>query len=244
MADISHTLAAIDSAINDRCGCGCGRRLDPDGPSPHFATPECQRGWHEDRTHNPHEVYRRADPIITAPARTAHRPPSPAAIRWLALWGFEREAVEAVEGWPAGGAEAWFYDLLAYRRRCEQCGTRAQPNSSPRTVEPGQESFLCVEPGEELFLWYMSRRVVGEIVQRCPNCGTMYDGPILIGHVELTADEIQLSLTDGAARIEDTIPYTDLVNGPHLCRLLQHTWSALEDALATGPGLPTWWAAR
>lgn len=233
MDDISRTLAAIDSALDDRCGCGCGRRLDPDGPSPHFATPECQHGWHGDRTHKPHEVYRRPDPVITAPAPTGRRPPSPATIRWLALWGFDREAIEAVDGWPRGGAEAWFYDLLAYRRRCDQCGRRAQPAAGPRSIGA---------PEEELFVWYMSRQVAGEIVQRCPNCAATYDGPILIGHVELTDDEVRLILTDGTVRIDDTIPYTDLVNGPHLCRLLLHTWSALEDALADGPGQTTWWA--
>jgi hypothetical protein len=38
-------LDAIDAATEERCACGCGTRLDPDGPSGWWATEHCQATW-------------------------------------------------------------------------------------------------------------------------------------------------------------------------------------------------------
>lgn len=46
MTDI---LDLIDNATEQRCACGCGTRLDPDGPSAWFASEWCQKRWNEAR---------------------------------------------------------------------------------------------------------------------------------------------------------------------------------------------------
>lgn len=38
-------LARIDAALDRCCACGCGRVLDPDGPSAWFAGEKCQQQW-------------------------------------------------------------------------------------------------------------------------------------------------------------------------------------------------------
>jgi hypothetical protein len=43
-------LERIDSAVDGRCACGCGRPLDPAGPSGWWATEECQYRWQSRRT--------------------------------------------------------------------------------------------------------------------------------------------------------------------------------------------------
>lgn len=43
------TLDAIDAATDQRCACGCGQALAPDGPSAWFATEWCQRAWAQNR---------------------------------------------------------------------------------------------------------------------------------------------------------------------------------------------------
>lgn len=245
MADISDTLAAIDSAINNACGCGCGRRLDPDGPSLHFATPECQRSWHEDRTDNPGEVYRRADPVPGITDRFSDRgrqfrPPTLTTIRWLSLWGFEPHAIQVPDGWPSGGAEVFFRDLLSYRRHCDTCGRREIPQNGSYQTEEGDSNV----PDVRGLTWYGVTRRTGRpanpVVQRCRRCQTTYDGPTLTGRAVVTYDEIQLTLTDGSHRVDDFIAYADMVNGPHLWRETQRLWAALEARLTLGeqpPGL-------
>lgn len=38
--------AAVEAAREDSCACGCWRLLEPDGPSPYFAGPDCQTSWY------------------------------------------------------------------------------------------------------------------------------------------------------------------------------------------------------
>jgi hypothetical protein len=59
-------LDLIDEAIatGGCCACGCGRDLDPAGPSSFFATQDCQARWHAAQATDPGDVYDRPDPII------------------------------------------------------------------------------------------------------------------------------------------------------------------------------------
>jgi hypothetical protein len=54
-------LDRIDDAVNQRCACGCGATLDPNGPSQWFASPDCQRIYSERQTTDPYDVYNRPD---------------------------------------------------------------------------------------------------------------------------------------------------------------------------------------
>lgn len=54
-------LSTIDEAVDSRCACGCGRELDPNGPSAWYATPGCQWQYAQRHATNPREVYDRAD---------------------------------------------------------------------------------------------------------------------------------------------------------------------------------------
>lgn len=37
----------LPAATDSLCGCGCGRPLNPNGPSTYFASEACQRVWNE-----------------------------------------------------------------------------------------------------------------------------------------------------------------------------------------------------
>lgn len=50
------TLAAIDDAIKQRCSCGCGEPLGPNG-SAWFASDACQREWHARSTTTRADIY-------------------------------------------------------------------------------------------------------------------------------------------------------------------------------------------
>lgn len=54
MTDI---LASIDDAIGERCACGCGEPVPPDGASAWFASQACQWRWNQRQASNPAEVY-------------------------------------------------------------------------------------------------------------------------------------------------------------------------------------------
>src|SRR5262245_58703060 len=64
---MSDILAAIDAAVEQRCACGCGEQLDPDGPSAWFVSPECQRRYHEAGTTDPEAVLSRPDAAFVHP---------------------------------------------------------------------------------------------------------------------------------------------------------------------------------
>lgn len=61
MADI---LSEIDDAISDRCCCGCGETLDPNGPSAYYVDADHQRRWQDRQATDPIDVYRRPDAHI------------------------------------------------------------------------------------------------------------------------------------------------------------------------------------
>lgn len=54
-------LAAIDATVDGLCACGCGRRLDPAGPSGWFADAGCQWRYLQRHATDPTDVYRRSD---------------------------------------------------------------------------------------------------------------------------------------------------------------------------------------
>jgi hypothetical protein len=58
-------LDQIDAAIDQRCTCGCGAKLRPNGPSAYFAGEDCQQRWRCDQL-DPERARRRAE-------RTAQR---------------------------------------------------------------------------------------------------------------------------------------------------------------------------
>lgn len=45
---MTSVLDAIDAAVGGLCVCGCGRKLDPNGPSAWFVEEWCQRAWQAD----------------------------------------------------------------------------------------------------------------------------------------------------------------------------------------------------
>lgn len=61
MSDTDATLAAIDAATGQLCACGCGTKLDPNGPSAWFVNQDHQRSYQERHATNPQDVYRRPD---------------------------------------------------------------------------------------------------------------------------------------------------------------------------------------
>ena len=54
-------LTRIDATVEGRCACGCGTRLDPDGPSAWFAGERCQRRYQQAQATNPGDVLDRPE---------------------------------------------------------------------------------------------------------------------------------------------------------------------------------------
>lgn len=54
-------LDVVDDAVESRCACGCGKKLDPSGDSVWFAGPACQTRFHARNATNPQEVWNSDD---------------------------------------------------------------------------------------------------------------------------------------------------------------------------------------
>lgn len=68
-------LTRIDATTEERCACGCGVPLNPDGPSAWFATAACQQRWQGAQATDPQDVYSRPDAAQVYVGRDGMRVP-------------------------------------------------------------------------------------------------------------------------------------------------------------------------
>lgn len=96
MTDVKATTDKIDAVLEGRCACGCGQKLDPDGPSQWFAGQDCQMRYLQARAIRPNEIV--APPRPPAPKLIPRLPLLPDRIRNAQdLAEAERQLREAVD---------------------------------------------------------------------------------------------------------------------------------------------------
>jgi hypothetical protein len=93
---VSDILAEIDAVIAaaEQCLCGCGRPIKPSGPSPWFASQECQEWWNAQPVRN---VTRETWPPLDVPLPAARPPAASPYLTWRDITGRapEDEVVQA-----------------------------------------------------------------------------------------------------------------------------------------------------
>lgn len=136
-------LARLDSAVDELCACGCGRKLDPNGPSAWYASQDCQWSAMQRNATDPGEVYERPDPALDSLAAESEVERFRSSWDALALMPFTSLAAESRptvrrlpipeprgEWDPADHARV-LYDHewrnvsscpLPWRRHCRSCG--------------------------------------------------------------------------------------------------------------------------
>src|SRR5690606_18712885 len=136
MSQPDDVLDRIDATLNGRCACGCGRKLDPAGPSAWFAGERCQRRWERDQAHTGHNVR------IPKPTRTPvieDRERIAAALLWrrccLCCWHLDAPVSERYAERMSTVGDGLRLDLP-----CSRCGIpyrdptlicRVKPSTTP-----------------------------------------------------------------------------------------------------------------
>lgn len=190
MTDI---LAAIDAAVDERCACGCGRKLQSNGASAYWATEACQIQWQRRNADTDPPVDDNAPVTIaevvefmygsdyavwlreeierrTPPAkRDRTYQPQPTVVGSHATRVYETSWVSGLRG------------SLRWRRRCHGCGDVTDvaerlhfPRGSRVSMFTLDETFPVVEMSEQ--------------VNACAGCGWPIDGPRLLARYRFFDD--------------------------------------------------------
>jgi hypothetical protein len=210
-------LERIDAAVAELCACGCGRTLDPDGPSAYYATPECQRRWAGAHATDPDDVYTRPDAAdVYAGADsyqvslTGDHPPERAPA------GEHRRATTLPPCPDPHG--------VAYRRVCRRCHNQA---SIPRAVEDADAGIDVAAFGrpERVRYHHPTYRLF------CPLCGDELDGPAYLAHVREDADRLLLELRSNCARTTQMLTVRQLRAAVDRNGFVAATWRHMEHQL-------------
>ncbi len=178
--------AATAGVRGELCACGCRRRLDPDGPSPFFASQACQKRWSAAQATRPDEVFNRGDAAVPTP--DGH--PAP-------LTEPHTLAPAPAPGGPGRPGPYRFVcpDLAgaAYRRRCPQCGRNVIPVSVPthrtRSGDPCEPPILAFH-------------------EECPDCVVLLPRPWFAAHIaETLPGRLTFTLDDGVRAVHRTVSY-------------------------------------
>jgi hypothetical protein len=224
-AERGDILAAIDAAVDQLCACGCGRRLDPDGPSGYFASQACQRGWHSAQATDAQAVYRRpdaADVYVGADEQQVPLHGSPVV----------REPVAA--GPPEiPGRAGWHWLLpacpdlygMGYRRVCAGCGPVIPRPAGPSPGVDIRDFANRLRDGDP---------APGSIQILCPSCLEPLAGPVLYGTVDDVDGNLRLRLHSGDARAEYVLTRRQFQLRPlaDLQQLADRIWPRLETQMA------------
>ncbi len=193
-------LDRIDDVVEERCACGCGRSLDPDGPSGFFASAHCQQLWHGRQVTDPAAVYGREDAAVVWVGHDDRPVP---------LNGASRE--DDVDPPDAGTAATGRYECpdlygAAYRLDCRACGR----NTIPVVVYEDEDVDVDVDefgpPRPRVALLPVLR-------QECGHCAEPIPGPVYVADVaETRPGVLTLLLADpGRSRATHRIRVAELI---------------------------------
>jgi hypothetical protein len=192
-------LDQIDAAVDERCACGCGRHLPPDGPSAYFATPECQARWHNGQATDPLDVYRRPDAAVAYVA--ADDRPVP-----LLDAGHEHQELPDTLA-PAEDNEYG----TAYQQPCPHCqhSIRFQPYAD--------DDDDCDRPSDNCRVYLPPRT--------CPHCTAALHAHLAAAAVHDHGPVVLFELSDGTSRVHHIVPARRLRRDP--TPLIEATWATM-----------------
>lgn len=203
MTDI---LADIDAAVDGLCADGCGRRLNPDGPSAYWATEACQERWQSrsgkpsmrgaepaytvvDETHLHDEEYLRYM-VGLIQSRLPPAVPDPT---------YQPKPTVNGSGYGYATERGWRIAADGPLRFVRQCGTCREWAGVIDGVRPPKFDFnWLTEPIDVMpeSLPSLDR------CQLCANCRSPHDGPVLLAQYREDAFhgwELRLSAGSEAA---------------------------------------------
>lgn len=211
-------LEAIDAAVAaatpppmQRCGCGCGRTLSPDGPSEHFAGPGCQRRWHAQQVNDPDDVYTRPDANDT---NLDLDEPSPYA--HIQFHDGPDEPVALVLRPPCADPRG-----AAYRRHCGACGQ----TTIPTVYEPQRERTPPFDARGPLLTAAAVSRTT------CGNCDEDLPGPVYVPSVHDDERSLLMVLHDGCSRASRRFTHRHLDRVRSQAQVFDSAWRDLERQL-------------